>query len=154
VSTSLIDQVRNLSDPQKQLINSCWLCDSDRSAQPVVFHHISTLNSIPTYYGFGCPIRHSSNCFHCPRRHSLWQAVVYMLIKLIFINTPGFSLLMFGGTIWALVFGRTRTEMNKPMLLVALLLLVLSTTVSVSNTLNCQAVGLTTFIVAYHYRHH
>lgn len=40
----------------------------------------------------------------------------------------GFSLLMFGGTIWALVFGRTRTEMNKPMLLVALLLLVLSTT--------------------------
>jgi hypothetical protein len=42
----------------------------------------------------------------------------------------GFSVLMFCGTMWALVYGRTNAEINKLMLTVAVLLLVLSTTVS------------------------
>ena len=42
----------------------------------------------------------------------------------------GFSLLMFGGTIWSLIHGRIRPEINKPMLSVAVLLLLLSTIVS------------------------
>lgn len=37
---------------------------------------------------------------------------------------------MFFGTIWSLTFGRTRKEVNKPMMAIAVLLLVLSTTVS------------------------
>ena len=48
------------------------------------------------------------------------------------VSFLGFSLLMFGATIWSLIHGRIRPEINKPMLSVALLLLVLSTTVSVS----------------------
>ena len=44
----------------------------------------------------------------------------------------GFSLLMFGATIWSLIHARIRPEIHKPMLSVALLLLVLSTAVSVS----------------------
>jgi hypothetical protein len=41
----------------------------------------------------------------------------------------GFSLLMFCGTIWALVYGRVNAKINKPMLSVAVSLLVLSTAV-------------------------
>ena len=42
----------------------------------------------------------------------------------------GFSLLMFCGTVWALVYGRVKAEINKLMLTVAVLFLTLSTTVS------------------------
>jgi hypothetical protein len=43
---------------------------------------------------------------------------------------PGFSLLMFCGTMWVLVYGRVNTEINKLMLTVAVSLLALSTTVN------------------------
>ena len=49
------------------------------------------------------------------------------------IDHPGFSVLMFCGTVWVLVFGRVRAEINKLMLSVAVLLLLFSTTVSVKR---------------------
>ena len=49
------------------------------------------------------------------------------------IGHPGFSVLMFCGTVWVLVFGRLRAEINKLMLSVAVLLLLFSTTVSVKR---------------------
>jgi hypothetical protein len=47
------------------------------------------------------------------------------------ISCLGFSLLMFCGTVWVLVFGRGRAKINKRMLSVAILFLLFSTTVSV-----------------------
>ena len=69
------------------------------------------------------------------------------------ISCLGFSLLMFFGTVWVLVFGRVRAEINKVMLSVAILLLLLSTTVRVErpNILNEKYSPMP--IIANYFRH-
>jgi hypothetical protein len=60
---------------------------------------------------------------------------------------------MFFGTVWVLVFGRVRAEINKVMLSVAILLLLLSTTVRVErpNILNEKYSPMP--IIANYFRH-
>jgi hypothetical protein len=70
------------------------------------------------------------------------------------ISDPGFSLLMFCATVWSLTHGRIRSEVNKLMFSAAILLLVLSTTVSVSP---CRIPGTyrsTTRTTAHRHRRH
>jgi hypothetical protein len=53
-----------------------------------------------------------------------WDNLLYVLISL------GFSLLMFIGTIWALTRNDPLRNINRPIAVIAILLLVLSTAVS------------------------
>jgi predicted membrane metal-binding protein len=70
------------------------------------------------------------------------------------ISCLGFSLLMFCGTVWVLVFGRSMAKINKLMLSVAILLLLLSTTVSVQRLPDILDVSHSLILIIANYLRH
>lgn len=62
--------------------------------------------------------------------------LLFLLVRLTtYPGAIGISLVMFGGTVWALTHGRPKDEINWSMVLVAFVLTILSTIVSLHSRL-------------------